>query len=54
MELARRLEREAGLRYANAVHFTNGGPWFKDWQNVDYGEQWTAKALAIDPDFKPI
>ncbi len=26
----------------------------KNWQNVDYGEQWTAKALAIDPDFKPI
>ncbi|HSI39149.1 MAG TPA: glycosyltransferase [Xanthobacteraceae bacterium] len=38
----------------HAVHFTNGGPWFKDWQNVDYGELWTAKALAIDPDFKPI
>lgn len=38
----------------NAVHFTNGGPWFKDWQNVDYGAEWRREALKIDPDFKPI
>lgn len=23
-----------------AVHYTNGGPWFPDWQNVDYAELW--------------
>jgi lipopolysaccharide biosynthesis glycosyltransferase len=40
--------------YPHAVHFTNGGPWFKDWQNVDYGDIWTRKALEIDPEFKPI
>ena len=37
-----------------AVHFTNGGPWFKDWQNVDYGNEWRAVAREIEPDFTPI
>ena len=23
-----------------AVHYTNGGPWFGDWQNVDYADEW--------------
>ena len=23
-----------------AVHFTRGGPWFKDWQDVEYGREW--------------
>lgn len=22
------------------VHFTNGGPWFNEWQNVDYADLW--------------
>ncbi len=26
-----------------AVHFTRGGPWFEQWQNVDYGELWRAE-----------
>lgn len=38
----------------HAVHFTNGGPWFKEWQNVDYGDRWREEALKINPDFKPI
>ena len=37
-----------------AVHLTNGGPWFKDWQNVDYGDLWRAEASKVDPDWKPI
>jgi lipopolysaccharide biosynthesis glycosyltransferase len=37
-----------------AVHYTRGGPWFKDWQNVDYGDVWRKEALEIDPSFKPI
>ncbi|RJG44327.1 glycosyltransferase [Mesorhizobium sp. DCY119] len=37
-----------------AVHFTSGGPWFKDWQDVDYGDEWRTEALKIDPAFKPI
>ncbi|WP_353645003.1 glycosyltransferase [Mesorhizobium sp. WSM2239] len=43
---------EAGT--PSAVHFTNGGPWFKDWQNVDYGDLWRAEASKVDPDWKPI
>lgn len=38
----------------NAVHYTRGGPWFKDWQNVDYADLWRAEATAIDPSWKPI
>lgn len=22
------------------IHYTNGGPWFKEWQDVDYGDLW--------------
>jgi len=25
------------------VHYTRGGPWFPQWQDVDYGELWTAE-----------
>jgi len=24
----------------NAIHYTNGGPWFHEWQDVDYGDLW--------------
>jgi hypothetical protein len=27
----------------NAIHFTNGGPWFADWRHVDYGDLWCAE-----------
>ena len=30
-----------------AVHFTRGGPWFKDWANVEYAEEWMAVAKEI-------
>jgi hypothetical protein len=26
-----------------AVHFTRGGPWFAQWQDVDYGDLWRAE-----------
>lgn len=38
----------------SAVHFTNGGPWFKNWQDVDYGDLWKAEAWKVDPDWKPV
>ena len=25
------------------VHFTRGGPWFDQWQDVDYGDLWLAE-----------
>ncbi len=30
----------------NAVHFTRGGPWFEDWQDVDFASEWIAEADA--------
>jgi hypothetical protein len=33
--------------YPDAVHYTNGGPWFKDWQDVDYGEEWRQAASKL-------
>lgn len=40
--------------YPNAVHYTNGGPWFKDWQDVAYADIWRKAAQSIDPNFKPV
>ena len=31
----------------NVVHFTRGGPWFEQWQNVDYGDLWCAERDAM-------
>ena len=25
------------------VHYTNGGPWFENWQDVDFGDEWRAE-----------
>ncbi len=30
--------------YPQAVHMTRGGPWFENWQHVDYAEEWRAEA----------
>jgi lipopolysaccharide biosynthesis glycosyltransferase len=27
----------------NVVHYTRGGPWFAEWQNVDYADLWIAE-----------
>lgn len=27
----------------NAIHYTNGGPWFHNWQHVDYADLWLAE-----------
>ena len=29
--------------HPNAVHLTRGGPWFDDWQTVDYADLWRAE-----------
>jgi hypothetical protein len=31
----------------NAVHFTRGGPWFEQWQKVDYGDLWRQERDAM-------
>jgi lipopolysaccharide biosynthesis glycosyltransferase len=30
-------------RPPQAIHFTNGGPWFSNWQDVDYSDLWFAE-----------
>ena len=32
--------------YPACVHYTRGGPWFKNWQNVDYADEWREEAEA--------
>jgi lipopolysaccharide biosynthesis glycosyltransferase len=32
----------------SVVHFTRGGPWFEQWQTVDYGDLWLAESAALD------
>jgi lipopolysaccharide biosynthesis glycosyltransferase len=29
------------------VHFTRGGPWFENWQHVDYADLWLAERAAL-------
>jgi hypothetical protein len=31
-----------------AVHYTRGGPWFREWQNVDYADLWNAEREALE------
>ena len=30
-----------------AVHMTRGGPWFKEWGNVEYADEWIATAKEL-------
>lgn len=30
-----------------AVHFTRGGPWFKDWVDVEYGKEWLEASKGV-------
>jgi lipopolysaccharide biosynthesis glycosyltransferase len=32
----------------DVVHFTRGGPWFEQWQNVDYGDLWIAERKLME------
>jgi hypothetical protein len=36
-------EYEVPKEIPNAIHYTNGGPWFEDWQNVDFAEEWRSE-----------
>lgn len=33
--------------YPKAVHFTRGGPWFTEWQNVEYGDLWLSEQAEM-------
>ncbi len=34
------------------VHYTRGGPWFTQWQNVEYADEWLEVARLVDPHYK--
>ena len=33
-----------------AVHFTRGGPWFRDYMHVEYGDEWIDVARRVEHD----
>jgi len=37
-----------------ALHYTEGGPWFKNHEKVEYSDQWTAVANKVNKDWKQI
>jgi len=37
----------------NVVHYTRGGPWFAEWQNVDYADLWLSEAARLGSDARP-
>lgn len=37
---------EQGL--PRAIHFTRGGPWFPDWQDVDYADLWKEERRRLE------
>jgi len=40
-------EKPSDGHLPDAVHFTRGGPWFDDWQSVDYAELWRKERDAL-------
>lgn len=36
-------EYERPANVPAAIHYTNGGPWFDDWKNVDFADLWVAE-----------
>ena len=34
---------KAPAKIPKMIHYTNGGPWFDDWQNVDFADLWLAE-----------
>jgi len=37
-----------------ALHYTEGGPWFENCKDVEYGDQWIERANKVNPNWKPI
>lgn len=37
-----------------AIHYTNGGPWFSQWQNVDFADLWLREAEMYDEQYLEI
>ncbi|BEV01854.1 hypothetical protein [Novosphingobium olei] len=39
-------EYQRPAKTPRVIHYTNGGPWFAEWQNVDYADLWLAEEAA--------
>lgn len=39
--------------YPSAVHYTRGGPWFENWQSVDYATEWHSEARKYKSSIVP-
>jgi hypothetical protein len=50
IQLARRLEHVADDGRPRAVHYTRGGPWFEQWQDVDFADEWLAEYRRLNPE----
>lgn len=40
-------EYPAPAQVPAAIHYTNGGPWFPEWVDVDYGDLWLAERARV-------
>lgn len=38
--------------YPSVVHYTRGGPWFDEWQDVDYADIWIREAKEYEASLK--
>lgn len=37
-----------------AIHYTRGGPWFADWQHVDFADDWRAELALCKASERPV
>ena len=53
MELVGRFV-QSGDGKPKAIHFTEGGPWFKDFQDVEYADLWIETANKTGVEWSPL
>jgi hypothetical protein len=41
-------EYEKPERVPRVIHYTNGGPWFDNWQSVDFGDLWLIEKVLYE------
>ena len=48
------LDGYYNLAEPKAIHYTDGGPWFKDYKETQYSELWKIAKLGLDSDENPL
>lgn len=41
-------EYDRPARLPTAIHYTNGGPWFDEWREVDYAREWLDELQRVE------